>query len=100
MDDMSAQFGPEPTEDSVEHRYESIQRKLQNLNHKWKRILLQARQAASEEEYSSVIRHLSVMRIFLEGSQATTYSCDPMECERRDMLHLVTLQKLGHMPVC
>jgi len=95
IDELTQQFGPEPTSDSYAHRLESVNRKMSNLNQKWKKIMDRARLAARQEDYASVIRHLSVMRIFLEGSQAQTYSCDPMERERRDVVHRSTLQKLG-----
>jgi hypothetical protein len=100
IDELVQSFGPEPTEDSAAHRLECVSRKIAVLNAKWAKIMQAARTAASKEDYTNVIRHLSVMRIFLEGSQAGTYSCDPMERERRDVVHISNLQKLGLSRVC
>eukprot|EP00759_Apiculatamorpha_spiralis_P055856 PhF_6_TR790/c0_g1_i1/m.1210 len=100
VDELVSQYGAEPTEDTADHKLESVMRRQKNLNNKWRAIMMAAKNSASKEDYANVIRHLSVMRIFLEGSQALTYSCDPMERERRDMVHMTTLQKLGLNPCC
>jgi len=94
MADLMERFGDEPEpEPSLWLR--SIEERMQYVEAKWAHI---GRSVCYEmndrDNYANVIRNLSIMRIFLEGSQSSIYGCDTTERSRRDALHQRVLDRL------
>lgn len=96
VEDLLAKYGPEEPEVDPHIWRMSIEYRLSTFKSRWAQI---ARDVKSEftfrDNFPNVIRNLSIMRIFLEGSQAQTYSCDAQERSRRDAFHHTVLQELS-----
>lgn len=96
MEDLVSRYGEEPAP-APALWLRSIEEKLKGLDDKWRAIGGAVnREMHDSDMFPVVIRNLSVMRIFLEGSQASEYGCDTTERLRRDALHQAVLDKL-HM---
>lgn len=96
LEDLIYRYGPEDEDVSPNTRLRCVEERVTNCDRKWKDI----GNAVTEEmryrdTYSNVIRNLSIMRIFLEGSQASSYSCDTTERARRDAFHQNVLDQLS-----
>lgn len=97
LDDLVYRYGPE-TEEAVSPntRLRCVEEKVAECDMKWKEIGLCVRDDMRYRDcFQNVIRNLSIMRIFLEGSQAPNYGCDASERSRRDALHQATLDRLA-----
>jgi hypothetical protein len=96
LEDLCRRYGPEPRP-SPQLVLRCAQHRLKTLDARWGAIMREVQQEMRENPdcFPNVIRNLSIMRIFLEGSQAATYSCDLTERQRRDALHRSVLEKLG-----
>lgn len=95
MNDLLYRYGPEGSDVDPHIWMRSIQARLSNLNTKWKNIARCVEcEMRDRDAFPVVIRNLSIMRIFLEGSQAPTYSCDASERSRRDAFHQAVLDEL------
>jgi hypothetical protein len=95
MDDLLARYGPEDPAVDPHTWMKSIMWRQTGLKEKWRSIA----EAVSHEfrfrdNFQTVIRNLSIMRIFLEGSQSSNYSCDGSERLRRDAFHQSVLDEL------
>ena len=95
IEDLLTRYGPEPEEVDPKLWMRTIKERQGKLVTKWRQIS----EAVDEEMYPrdnfpSVIRSFSVMRIFLEGAQSPTYSCDSLDRCRRDALHRSVLEEL------
>lgn len=96
LDDLIYRYGPEPEDVSPNTRLRCVEEKVDECDDKWRRV----GEAAMDEmryrdAYPNVIRNLSIMRIFLEGSQAQHYGCDTGERGRRDAFHQGVLDELA-----
>lgn len=95
MDDLLNRYGPEEPEVDPKIWMKSIIWRKVNLAPKWKGIFEAVKaEFRYRDNFSNVIRNLSIMRIFLEGSQAPTYSCDSTERLRRDAFHQAVLEEV------
>jgi len=95
MDDLLNRYGPEEPEVDPSIWLKSIKWRKSTLAHKWKGISESVKnEFRFRDNFPSVIRNLSIMRIFLEGSQAPTYSCDSTERYRRDAFHQAVLDEI------
>lgn len=95
MDDLLSRYGPEDPDVDPEIWLKSIQWRKATLPKKWKNIADAVRQEFRfRDNFPNVIRNLSIMRIFLEGSQSATYSCDATERLRRDAFHQAILDEI------
>lgn len=96
MEDLLNRYGPEEPNVDPHIWLMSIDYRMNTFKSKWNRI---GRSVKDEfryrDNFPTVIRNLSIMRIFLEGSQAQTYSCDVNERSRRDSFHHSILQELS-----
>jgi hypothetical protein len=96
LEDLIYRYGPEPAEVSPMTRLRCAEEKVDECDNKWRRI-----GSAVEEEmryrdaFPTVIRNLSIMRVFLEGSQSPHYGCDTSERARRDAFHQQVLDQLA-----
>jgi hypothetical protein len=73
-----------------------VEERVANCDRKWKDIGNAVMdEMRYRDAYSNVIRNLSIMRIFLEGSQAPQYACDTNERARRDAFHQNVLDQLA-----
>ena len=95
IEDLLSRYGPEPEVVDPKLWMRTIKERQAKLEAKWRDIA----EAVDEEMYprdnfQSVIRSFSVMRIFLEGAQSPTYSCDSLDRCRRDSLHRSVLEEL------
>jgi hypothetical protein len=96
MDHLVFQYGVEPQEAPPEYLLASVRQRLKGVDTKWKNILEDVKlEMKHGDNFPTVIRNLSIMRIFLEGSQASTYSCDMSERARRDAVHQRVLDELA-----
>jgi hypothetical protein len=95
MLDLTARFGPDPAPEPALW-LRSVQDRLELVDEKWKNIgAAVASEMHNSDAFPIVIRNLSIMRIFLEGSQAAGYGCDVMERARRDAVHHRLLERLS-----
>lgn len=95
MEDLLSRYGPEEPEVDPHIWMKSIQWRQSTLGAKWKQIAKSVKnEFRFRDNFPTVIRNLSIMRIFLEGSQASTYSCDTTERLRRDAFHQSVLEEL------
>jgi hypothetical protein len=96
MDDLLFRYGPEPTDVNPSLWLRSVEDRIAHVDKKWQQIGTDVRMEMQDnDQFQTVIRNLSIMRIFLEGSQANTYSCDFTERGRRDAFHQAVLDKLA-----
>jgi len=96
LEHLLDKYGPESTCVDPHIWFLSIQSRQQSLARRWADIAAAVRaEFRYRDNFPSVIRNLSIMRIFLEGSQAPFYSCDAGERARRDSVHLAVLQQLS-----
>ena len=97
--DLTTRYGPEPRKiDQVapDVRYRNVVDKLKECDEKWKAVGFSAMEEMMyRDNFPLVIRNLSIMRIFLEGSQARNYGCDVTERARRDSQHQAVLDRLA-----
>lgn len=95
MDDLLARYGPEDPAVDPHIWMKSIMWRQSCLKQKWNNIAEAVKQEFRfRDNFQSVIRNLSIMRIFLEGSQSSCYSCDGTERLRRDAFHQSVLDEL------
>lgn len=95
MNDLIDRYGPEPDVVDPALWLRSIDERLENIDDKWRDIGRDVKLEMSDaDRFATVIRNLSIMRIFLEGSQAQRYGCDSTERGRRDAVHSAVLDKL------
>lgn len=95
MEDLLSRYGPEDPEVDPHIWLKSIRHRQSQLKSKWDGIAKAVRnEFRVRDNFTSVIRNLSIMRIFLEGSQSPTYSCDSTERLRRDAFHQSVLMEL------
>jgi hypothetical protein len=95
IEDLLARYGPEDTNVDPRIWMRSIEFRMKTIDPKWKSIATAVKQEFRfRDNFPVVIRNLSIMRIFLEGSQAPTYSCDVTERARRDAYHQSVLFEL------
>lgn len=95
MGDLIDRYGPEPDVVDPALWLCSISERLENIDQKWRDIGAEVKYEMSESDrFATVIRNLSIMRIFLEGSQAQRYGCDSSERMRRDAVHSAVLDQL------
>ena len=95
MGDLIDRYGPEPDVVDPALWLRSIDERLENVDQKWRDIGSDVKHEMSDaDRFATVIRNLSIMRIFLEGSQAQHYGCDSSERCRRDAVHSAVLDKL------
>jgi hypothetical protein len=95
MLDLTARFGPDPPPDPALW-LRSVQERMEKIDEKWRGIgAAVASEMHNTDAFPIVIRNLSIMRIFLEGSQAAGYGCDVMERARRDAVHQRLLERLS-----
>eukprot|EP00744_Colponema_vietnamica_P007538 GILI01010837.1.p1 GENE.GILI01010837.1~~GILI01010837.1.p1 ORF type:complete len:268 (+),score=56.59 GILI01010837.1:54-857(+) len=95
MEDLLYRYGPEPSVVDPHLWLRSIEERLDGLDAKWKEIAeCVSDDMRLRDNFQSVIRNFSVMRIFLEGAQAPTYSCDSSDRVRRDNVHRSVLEEL------
>lgn len=97
LNDILYRYGPEEEEDiTPEFRLRNAEEKLRYLESKWRDIgNCVSEDMAEMDQFQTVIRNLSIMRIFLEGSQSPTYGCDTSARARRDAHHQEVLDKLS-----
>jgi hypothetical protein len=96
VDDLLQKYGPENPEVDPHIWRMSIEYRLQTFKARWNQIASDVKaEFRFRDNFPNVIRNLSIMRIFLEGSQAQTYSCDVHERGRRDAFHQTVLQELS-----
>lgn len=95
MEDLLYRYGPEPSIVDPHLWLRSIEDRLDGLDEKWRDIADCVRDDMRyRDNFQSVIRNFSVMRIFLEGAQAPFYSCDSSDRVRRDNVHRGVLEEL------
>ena len=100
LEDLKYRYGPEEDRD-IDHvdpqlRLRCAEERLRNVDWKWREIGLSVREEMMHRDcFAQVIRNLSIMRIFLEGSQASVYGCDLSERARRDAHHQAVLDELA-----
>ena len=96
VDDLLQRYGPEEPEVDPHIWRMSIEYRLNTFKSRWGQIAKSVKdEFRFRDNFPTVIRNLSIMRIFLEGSQAQTYSCDVQERSRRDAFHHTILQELS-----
>jgi len=94
MGDLIERFGDEP-EPEPAMWLRSIDERMRFVDDKWSGIgKCVSSDMDGRDNYQTVIRNLSIMRIFLEGSQSSMYGCDTSERSRRDALHQRVLDRL------
>lgn len=95
MEDLLYRYGPEPAVVDPHLWLRSIEDRLDGLDEKWCEISECVKdEMRLRDNFQSVIRNFSVMRIFLEGAQSPVYSCDSSDRARRDMVHRNVLEEL------
>jgi hypothetical protein len=95
IEDLLGRYGPEDPAVDPHIWMKSIRFRKSNLVNKWKSIAAAVKsEFRFRDNFPTVIRNLSIMRIFLEGSQAPSYSCDTTERLRRDAFHQSVLEEL------
>lgn len=96
LEDLVYRYGPEPEDVSPNTRLRDVQERVEDCDSKWRRIGENVMdELRYRDSYPNVIRNLSIMRIFLEGSQASQYGCDTSERARRDAIHQGVLDQLA-----
>lgn len=95
VEDLLHRYGPEDPVVDPHIWMMSIQWRMSTLKAKWHSI---GEAVKSEfryrDNFPTVIRNLSIMRIFLEGSQSCKYACDTSERYRRDAFHQSVLDEI------
>ena len=99
LEDLKYRYGPEEEThiDEVDPllRLKCVEERLSNIQWKWQAIGQNVKEEMKHRDnFAQVIRNLSIMRIFLEGSQASNYGCDMSERARRDAHHQSVLDDL------
>lgn len=95
MQDLIDRYGPEGSSVDPALWLRSIEERQSKVDKKWKEIGKDVKAEMSDaDRFATVIRNLSIMRIFLEGSQAPNYGCDSTERQRRDAFHNNVLEQL------
>jgi len=96
IEDLLQRYGPEENDVDPSIWLRSIECRQSNLEKKWTQIAQDVKDEFGRgDNFPVVIRNLSIMRIFLEGSQAPKYSCDMTERSRRDAFHHSILAELN-----
>lgn len=97
IEDMDSRYGPEPTTIDHDLLARSVDERIANHASRWAGIresVDQEMQSAHPNSFQNVIRTLSVMRIFIEGSQGQTYGIDFSDRQRREAAQHAVLSKL------
>jgi len=96
LEDLIYRYGPEPEDVSPNTRLRCVEEKVADCDAKWQEIGRCVREEMRyRDAFPNVIRNLSIMRVFLEGSQSPAYGCDASERGRRDAFHQQVLDKLA-----
>jgi hypothetical protein len=96
LEDLVYRYGPEGDDVSPMTRLRSVEEKVEQCDQKWRAIGANVMEEMRyRDAFPNVIRNLSIMRIFLEGSQAPSYGCDTGERARRDAFHQQVLDQLS-----
>jgi len=97
MSDLVYRYGPEKETINPKFWLRSVEERLASVNQRWREIGRKVKaEMRDRDNFSNVIRNLSIMRIFLEGSQAQSYGCDLSERARRDAFHQEVLDRLDN----
>lgn len=96
IEDMDARYGPEPTDIDAELLARSVEERIATHAERWTAIRanVDMEMQASAHAFQNVIRTLSVMRIFIEGSQSTSYGIDFSDRQRREAAQQAVLSRL------
>jgi hypothetical protein len=95
LEDLVPRYGPEPEEIDAALLLRSVEERSATHSSRWSRIADSVRVEMSDyDAFTSVIRTLSVMRIFLEGSQNSDYGVDYGDRQRREAQHQRILGEL------
>lgn len=96
LEDLIYRYGPEGEDVSPMTRLRCVEEKVADCDRKWRDIGASVMdEMRYRDAFPNVIRNLSIMRIFLEGSQAQQYGCDTSERSRRDAFHQQVLDQLA-----
>jgi hypothetical protein len=99
LEDLQYRYGVdgEDAEDvSPQSQLRCVEEKIADVDAKWQGIGNKVKdEMQAPDAFPRVIRNLSIMRIFLEGSQAQQYGCDTSERARRDAYHQNVLDTLS-----
>jgi len=96
LEDLIYRYGPEGDDVSPNTRLRCVEEKVAKCDRKWRDIGANVMdEMRYRDAFPNVIRNLSIMRIFLEGSQAQQYGCDVSERARRDAFHQQVLDQLA-----
>lgn len=96
LEDLIYRYGPEAEDVSPMTRLRCVEEKVSDCDRKWREIGANVMdEMRYRDAFPNVIRNLSIMRIFLEGSQAQQYGCDTSERARRDAFHQQVLDQLA-----
>lgn len=96
VEDMDARYGPEPTAIDPELLLQSSIERMAGHKARWNSIRedVDYEMSCSPHAFQNVIRTLSVMRIFIEGSQGQSYGIDFTDRQRREASQQAVLAKL------
>ena len=96
IEDMDSRYGPEPTTIDPELLLQSSIERMDTHRARWAAIRedVDAEMCTSPHAFQNVIRTLSVMRIFIEGSQGQSYGIDFSDRQRREAAQQAVLAKL------
>eukprot|EP01060_Flectonema_neradi_P037351 TRINITY_DN7491_c1_g1_i1.p1 TRINITY_DN7491_c1_g1~~TRINITY_DN7491_c1_g1_i1.p1 ORF type:complete len:346 (+),score=63.75 TRINITY_DN7491_c1_g1_i1:133-1170(+) len=93
--DAGFHANPKDVLDRPELHKDVVRSRLNSLNARWRQIRELSDRDMNQCDYQTVIKNISMLRMFLEGQQSMSYNIDPFEQARRAQYHHSVIQAVS-----